>query len=641
MEEVDKKRINRIFIILLLFFIIIGIKAFKIQVFDRDHLIAKSKKQFLRQRKTYPKRGNIYDRNGQPLAINVQTFSLFSVPPKNKKWNIESTIKNLSKIIPELNSSKLIKLLKKRKKFTWLGRKMSLSKIQVSKIKKLKGVYLEVVPKRLYPNHELLSQTLGFVGLDNNGLAGVEYSLDEKLRGKPTIRKYIIDNKGRPISYKGQIDEAESQDVFLSIDKDLQSISEIALKEAVIKYSALRGGVGVMDAKTGEILAMANYPTYDPNDLSTSKARTRKLSFVSDPFEPGSTFKTLTAAAAIEHKMARIDTNYYCERGRFNVEGHIISEAESRKKYEWLSLKEIIKYSSNIGTTKIAFDLTFPKLKETLDLFGIGVKTKLELPGESRGIMTNDKNIKPLRLSNISFGQGVATTGIQMLAAYAAIANDGVFNRPTILKGGNEKKPGRRIISKATARDLTEILTEAVETGTGKNARIPYFKIAGKTSTAQRVDRAGGYNGYVPGFIGYPVNIDNRFVIYVYVDKPDTKNGYYGNLIAAPVFKKIAQHILYKIKAFDQLAVKKNDSKEKGVFDTVIMKQSSTRFNGHGSVPNFVGLDKISARNLSKKYKIKIKQFGIGVISSQNPPSGVTLEKNQVVKLYFSPPSYE
>jgi len=637
MSETQIRRLKITFVFFVVAFAMVLAKAFKVQVIDSKSLIAKSKGQFFRETKVYPKRGNIYDRNGNPLALNIQTYSLFTIP-KNLKGDY-SAYKDLEKIVPSLTYKKVLRRIKKRRKFTWLARKVQLEKEQVEAIKQLKGIYIESVPKRMYPNHELLSQTLGFVGLDNVGLSGLEYLYDKELRGEPRILKYIIDNKGRPVKFESKSEGGDAQDIHLTIDKDTQFIAEKYLKEAVIEHEADKGGIGVMDAETGEILAVANYPTFDPNEVRGSAASSRKLAFVSDPIEPGSTFKILTAISALENKIATPDTNYYCEQGRLKVEDHVISEAESRKKYEWLSLKEIIKYSSNVGTTKIAFDLTYPRLKDTLDKFQVGQKTGVEIPGESRGIFTSEENVSPLTLSNISFGQGVATTGVQMLSIYGAIANGGTYISPTIIKGKNVEERSQKVMSEEMAGELTNMLVEAVDSGTGSKAKIPYFKIAGKTSTAQRPDKRGGYTGYVSGFIGYPASGNKKFVIYVYIDNPKSKI-YYGNSVAGPVFKKVAQHILYKSKDVSGLAFEegKNDSR---AIDTVKIKQSSRRVTKDNEVPDFVGLDKLSVNKIGKKSGVKFRHYGAGIVSEQKPSAGSPLSKDTVVELFYTAPQYD
>ena len=640
------------------FFTFVLGKALKVQLIDAGDLIVRANSQFLRQAMVYPKRGNIYDREGNPLALNVQTYSIFTIPKSIGSDSV--TYKKLSKIVPEISYHETMSTIKKRKKFTWLGRKLRLSKDQVEKIKDLKGIFIESVPERIYPNHELLSQTLGFVGLDNSGLAGLEHLYDKELKGNPVTLKYTIDNKGRPIKFESHQDvTAQAKDIYLTIDKDIQGMAEKYLKEAVIKHSADKGGVGVIDASTGEILAIANYPSFDPNDVKSSSPDHRKLSFATDPFEPGSAFKLFTIGSAFEHKVAKLDSNYYCEQGHMKVDGHIISEAESHERYEWLSVADIVKFSSNVGTTKIAFDLTFPKFRETLKSLNFGEKTGIEVPGESRGIFTEAENVTPLSLSNMSFGQGIAVTGVQMLGAYAAIANGGEYNRPTLIKKDRsqvaELEPENdhqlqkkvRVFAPKTSEDLTKALVGVVEGGTGVTAQIPHFKIAGKTATAQRVDKNGGYHGYVAGFIGFPVNVDKRFVIYVYIDNPKV-GGYYGGAVAAPVFKNLAQYMLYKNKDIRKLA----DSDEKlekdldlktikNNIDIVQEKSAATRVYDPNVVPNLLGLDKISTTNVANKLNLHLIHKGMGVVSSQFPAAGTPLSNDLVIKLEYSPPNYE
>lgn len=628
-----KRRVIIIFCFLCLAFVAVLAKAFKLQVIDREALLTKSRNQIFREVTIYPKRGYILDRNGNPLAINIQTYSLFTIPKQLD--GDHGAYRELAKIVPNLPYSSIRAKVKNRDRYTWLARKVRLTDEQVDSIKKLKGIYIEAVPKRIYPNGDLAAQVLGFVGVDNSGLAGIEYEYDKKLRGEPTIVKYIKDAKGRPIKFESSHKHAQSHDLTLTLDKDLQAISEKALKDAVDHHKALGGGVGVMDVRTGEILAVANYPTYDPNKLRGSSTANRKLSFVTAPIEPGSTFKVFTVASALENQIAKPETNYYCEQGRMVIDGHAVTESDARKKYEWLSVSDIIKDSSNIGTTKIAFDLTFPRLKKTILDFGLADKTDAGIPGESRGIFTDQNNVSTIRLSNISFGQGIATTGIQMLAAYGAIANGGMYVKPTIIKDNKREIKTKRVISEETAEAITQMLVAAVEQGTGDNARIPYFKIAGKTSTAQRPDSRGSYSGYISGFVGFPLNVDNRFVIYVYVDHP-TENGYYGNQAAAPVFKKIAQYILYKNKDFNRIAEDDPAGAKLEAFDTVKTVSSAARTVA-GGVPNFIGLDRRSALNLAEKMGIDLSHKGIGVVARQEPDVGS--EISGPVKLYYNPPS--
>lgn len=624
-----------------LFAVVIS-KAFYIQVVNKQRLLSYAKSQFIREVKEYPNRGNILDRNGNPLAINVHVYNLFTIP-KKKDNEFYVQLKKLSQIVPELGYPKLKSLVQKRTRYTWLARKIRLNENQLQKIKKLEGIFMESHSERVYPNRELMAQTLGYVGVDNTGLAGIESSLNKKLIGKPQIVKYIRDAKGRPIKYETKsTGKNVAEDIHLSLDKDIQGALESYLKDAVDHHKAFRGGAGVMDAETGEILAIANYPTFDPNKAAAFPQEHRKLAFITDPFEPGSIFKTITIASALEHKVARPDTKFFCEGGKMRVQNHWVSEAESHEKFEWLSVGDILKFSSNVGTTKIAFSLKYPRLRETLDKFKIAQKTGIEVKGESKGILSykaTDK-VRPLSLSNISFGQGVATTAVQMLRSYAAIANGGYLVTPTLLRqDGSNLKEENRILSAKTADSVTRMLVKAVSDGTGTNAIIPHYEIAGKTGTAQRVSPRGGYEGYIASFIGFPVNVNKKFVVMAYVDHP-TANGYYGNAVAAPIVKKITQYILYKKKDFAQFA-KYDEKSNKTNLDEIHSQQaSSQKAFAPGYVPNFIGLDKSSALQLAQDRGLKIETNGFGVVTKQSVPGGTPSSGVSSLRLQFEAPTY-
>lgn len=636
-----KNRIFFSFIVFCFLFAVVVTKAFYIQVVNKQKLLTYAKSQFIREVKEYPNRGNILDRNGNPLAINVHVYNLFTIP-KNKNAEFYEQLKALSNIVPELPYQKLRSLVQKRTKYTWLGRKIRLSEEQLKKVKKLEGIFVESHSERVYPNRELLAQTIGYVGIDNGGLAGIENSLNTVLKGEPQVVKYIRDAKGRPIKYETKASNLVSPDVHLSIDKDIQGALESYLKEAVVHHKALRGGAGVMDVETGEILAIANYPTFDPNKASTFPQEHRKLAFVTDPFEPGSIFKTLTIASALENKVARPETKFYCENGRMKVQNHWISEAETHEKFEWLTVSDILKHSSNVGTTKIAFAVKYPKLRGTLDKFQIAQKTGVEIKGESKGILSfkaTDK-VRPLSLSNISFGQGVATTAIQMLRAYAAIANGGYLVKPTLIKSETSQLvPENRIISENTATELTKMLVSVVNDGTGKAAAIPHYEIAGKTGTAQRVSPTGGYSGYIGTFVGFPVNVNKRFVVLAYVDNP-TDQGYYGGKTAGPIFKKVTQYILYKKKDFAQFAKYDEKSNNKNLDVVKTQQAQTTKVFAPGYMPDFTGLDKASALQLAEDRNIELELYGYGVVTKQSITPGTVVSGKTSMRLQFEAPTY-
>ena len=628
------KKINFIFISFAIVAVGLISRAFYLQVWAKEKLSSYSRSQTLRERTVYPNRGNIFDRNGEPIAINLSSSSIFVMPKQIK--NKKSLIK-FAKILHGEKSDKYLKKIENRNRFTWLERKIELTEKQKREIEKLPGFYLEKTVKRYYPNNSLMSQVVGAVGVDNKGLSGIEFLLDQDLRGDPIKIKYVKDAKGRPVKVEkeGRVDS--SNDIILSLDKDIQGYAEKVLKETILEYDAIGGGVGVMDVETGEVLAMANYPDYDPNNISGADIKKMKIPFVTDPFEPGSVFKVFTVASALENKKASKMTKYFCEKGSYMVDGHQVNEAESKKQYEWLSVQEILRHSSNIGTTKIAFDLGLDLLKKDLEKLGIGKKTNVQLPGESRGIFNYDKQSSRIRLSNLSFGQGVATTGIQILSAFSTLANGGKYMPPTVLKGGNFEKEGYRVFSEETVSQIEEMLVDSVYNGTGKNAHVEHFQIAGKTSTAQKPSKNKGYEGYIPAFVGFPTNIDRRFVIYTYIDSPKGEV-YYGNVIAAPVFKKIARYVLFKDKKHFKFAIKKQASEGN---DTLRIKQSSRKKYKKGIVPNLIGLDKKSATLVLKELGFDHEFKGIGIVMEQSTEPGKLFRSGDILVINLERPSYE
>lgn len=637
-EQSFKKRTGFLFVVFCFGALGILSRVFYLQFCINDKLEKYSESQFIRKTKIFSNRGRILDRNGKALAINVRKHNLFTMPKELS--NSKKEFKKLKKILPKLSLKKVLNKLKTRDKFTWIGRNLELTDKQVKEIEGIKGIYTEPIITRFYPNGELLSQTLGFIGIDNKGLSGIEYQFNDILKGKETEVSYVRDAKGRSIKFETLTEKNNSQSISLSIDKDIQADAEKFLKEAVRKHNADLGGIGVMDASSGEILAMANYPTFDLNNRNKYSSKSKRLSFISSPFEPGSVLKSLTIAGALETGKVSSDSLYYCEDGRYKVGKHFINESAGHK-YKWLSVKDILKYSSNIGTTKIAFDLGYPSLLKTFEQFGLGAKTNLELPSESRGIFSKEKKVRKIRLSNLSFGQGIAVTGVQLLASYAPFANGGFFVQPTLIKKESSSEK-LQIISSEHIEPITRMLESVVESGTGDKAKIKNHRIAGKTGTAQRPSQDGGYDGYLSSFVGYPVNVKNPFVVVVYIDNPK-KNGYYGNEVASPVFKKITESILIRRNEFGSfnsrsLARKANKTNN----DSLKISRSAIRKTAKkGETPELLGLDKSSLLKFAEENKIKIKIQGFGIVYKQKPKAFMKLPKDRTLKVFLRPPTYD
>jgi len=642
------------FIFLSIIAVAIFVRGMYIQISIKDRLRSYAQSQYFRTVTAYPNRGNIFDRNGHPLAINRRSFDLF-VMPKEIPHNQE--IRKLCRILEMENCSDVIKKIRNRNKFTYLERDLRISEKQVKKIKELEGIYLEEKVSRFYPNGNLASSLVGFVNVDNHGIGGVEFAYNQKLKGHPKVIRYMRDAKGRAIKFETIEFHTKGEDVYLTIDKDIQTIAEKFLQEGVTSNNAKGGGIGVMDVETGEILAMANYPSFDPNQYSFYSPETKSLGFISSPIEPGSVFKIFTIAAALEESIVSPNTKFFCENGKYQIGNRMIGEA-SNHKYGMLTVSEILQNSSNIGTTKIAFALGKDRFANYLKKLRIGEKTEIGLPSESRGIFHTKQLDSKIGLSNVSFGQGVSLTGIQVLSLYRSIAGDGRWITPKIIlnalettKKATDKSTTENplIFSENTRVKLESMLKGVIHSGTGWNAKIDHYEIAGKTSTAQKVDQHGRYNGYYAAFAGYPSNVENRFVIFVYIDSPQGK--IYGNDVAAPIFTNVAQSILYKRGELNASP----GATDYQMQDVIALEQELTLKSAKSvaansakkmsisdlSIPDFRGLDKMQSLELAEKEDIFIELQGHGIVSSQEPKAGSKKSSHVKVKLQFQEPSYE
>ncbi len=417
------------------------------------------------------------------------------------------------------------------------------------------GVGFVSEQKRFYPKRELASTVVGFVGLDNQGLSGAEHFYQDQLKGT-TVRKVMEkDARGRHIRSVASPsrNNAQSQDIVLTIDEVIQFTTEYHLKKQVEKYRARAGMAIVMDPYSGEILALANVPQYNPNNYQAYAPSIWTNNAVSGSYEPGSIFKPIVAAAAIDSGKARPNDIFFCENGRFKIGRTSIGEASDHK-FGWLSLKNIISKSSNIGSIKIAQQLGQSSYFDYITRFGFGSRTGIGLPGESSGQLQDISRWSALSLASISFGHEIGVTPIQMVTALSAIANGGNLMRPlitrSIKKNGvviKENKPRlvRRVISEKTSRQMIDILKTVVKSGTGGNAAIPGYDSAGKTGTAQKYDpetRTYSQTDYIASFIGFVPADAPKLVILVMIDGP--KDKYWGGTVAAPVFREISKQAL-------------------------------------------------------------------------------------------------
>ncbi len=523
-----------------------------LQVFQHEALLAEAEKQYVEKVEINTGRGKIFDRNHNPLATNIDVESVYLNP--REVVDPEQALRVLTSAL-DLSPELIRQKLSSRRHFVWLKRKMALPDAARLKNQSIAGVGFIRESRRFYPKRALAASTLGFVGLDNQGLEGIEHYYDDLLKG--TTRKTYVerDARGRPLldSEAGLLTPSPSHDLVLTLDEVIQFHTESALARQVERYQA-RGGVAVvMEPKSGDVLALATYPPFNPNRYGVSNSDAWRNKVVSYAYEPGSIFKPIVAAAAIEEGTAEPTDIFFCENGQMKIGKSKIGEA-SNHSFGWLSLSRILIHSSNIGAIKIAQTLGGQHFFDYIRRFGFGTRSGIDLPGESPGMLRPLKKWSGLSLASISFGHEISVTPLQMVTAMAAIANGGTLVKPRIASGvwkDGERVDHfppvelRRVISGKTSRKMVSILKEVVRQGTGKKAAVKGYEVAGKTGTAQKIDpetRKYSADNFVASFIGFVPADSPKLVILVMIDEP--KDKYWGGEVAAPAFREIARESL-------------------------------------------------------------------------------------------------
>jgi len=483
-------------------------------------------------------RGRILDRNGRILAQSLPAWSGFldlKVLPEDARTRNETIARIVETL--SLDARELKSRMNTTRRTIWLKRKMTLDEVQRLKALSIPAVGVHADERRYYPNEGLARSLLGFVRSDGGGLAGIEYEFNRALIGKAIEVQLTRDGAGRPIAGSAETDRRPPADLILSIDRTVQFFAEEALDEGMRKTRAGSGIVIVQDPATGEILALAERPN-DP----------KRTASVQDVFEPGSTFKIVTAAAALEEGAVKPEELINCENGLWQLSPRVTIKDHEKKKM--LTLTEIIQHSSNIGTAKLGLRLGPQRFVEYCRRFGFGYKTGAPLPGESAGILPPVKGMREVKLANAAFGQGIAVTALQLIGAFSAIANGGTLMEPRLVlrSSGEADRPAvslRPIAHPATVAKLRRMLELVVESGTGLPAAVAGYSAAGKTGTAEKVDpqtRRYSTTDYIASFVGYIPARKPRFTILVLIDSP--RVGEYGSEVAAPIFADIARKLL-------------------------------------------------------------------------------------------------
>jgi stage V sporulation protein D (sporulation-specific penicillin-binding protein) len=581
------------------------------------------------------KRGAIYDAKGRPLAISVSTDSFYAIPAQvRKEGNTEEKAAQIAQIL-EIDQAKVLDLITRHQAFVWIKRHVPDEQAQALKSLNLGGIKSVEEPERFYPKGGLLSHVIGFCGIDNQGLNGIEVTYDQTLRGIPGTIMVEYDAKGLeiPDALQKYIAPQDGNSIILSIDETIQYIVEREVEQIMQTNTPARAGAIVMEPATGRILGMAAGPAYDPNKYASYESSVWRNFLISDVYEPGSTFKTITAAGALDQGAVRPQDRFY-DPGFIKVGKETVRCWRHGRPHGSQTFAEAVQNSCNPVFAQVALREGKEVFYRYLTGFGFGRKTGIDLPGEALGILVNKDRCQEIDLATMSIGQANAVTPIQLLTAFAAIANDGKLMKPQLVKEVRDKEGNlvrtiepeivRQVISRETSETFLEILETVVSQGTGKNAYIEGYRVGGKTGTAQKIIPGGGYSTseYIASFMGAaPVN-DPKLVCLVVVDSP--KGSFYGGTVAAPAFKNIVRDTLRYLQVPAQ------------VEGAQIAGQGVKTVN----LPNVAGLSVTEAVRQLSNAKFKPETIGEGTqVKVQLPQGGSAYQEGSRVILYTSIPS--
>jgi len=553
-ERMVRLRLMLITLSACLWVLVIMVRLVQLQVLGRAFFERQASRQSERTINLDPRRGAIVDRSGHPLAVSVDTESIYAVPQDIEDAAGTATALGRALSLDAGARKELQAALEKTRAFVWVRRKVDPTVARAVRALQLDGVGFLTENRRYYPQRELAAHVIGYVGLDNTGMSGIEYAFESAIRGRADkviirtdARRRALDHKERP--------STEGHTVVLTIDESIQHVVERELERSVQETGSIAGVAVVMDPRTGEILALANRPTFNPNKFGAYPSSRWRNRAVADAYEPGSMFKIITAAAGLEEKVVDPDEMIDCGHGFLEVAGIRIND---HKVFDQLSFRDVMAKSSDVGVARVAQRLGRDNFNRYLRHFGFGAATGVELPGESGGLLRPLNRWSALSLPTLSFGQEIGVTALQMTAAVAAVANGGYLMKPTIIRQIEDSEGRvvraarptaiRRVLDPATADRLTDILRGVVLKGTGHRAAIPGYAVAGKTGTAQKVEPGGKYSmvDHVASFVGFVPASRPALVVLVSLDTPKGPANEGGD-VAAPLFARIAEPALRRL----------------------------------------------------------------------------------------------
>jgi cell division protein FtsI (penicillin-binding protein 3) len=508
-------------------------RAVNLQIVDTEFLQDQGEARYLREVVVPTRRGNILDRNGEPLAVSTPVDSVW-VNPQLLLQSPED-IAPLAQALG-VDADEIERRLTQRsaREFVWLRRRLHPDVAAQVKAMKLHGVFLQKEYRRFYPAGEVTSHVIGFTNIDDVGQEGLELAYNDWLQGKPGLKRIIRDRLGRTVENVEMVRESEpGHDLSLTIDRRLQYLAYRELKRTVLKHGARSGSVVLLDVKTGEVLAMVNQPSYNPNNASMDSEGLRNRA-ITDVFEPGSVMKPFVVASALETGRWAPDTPIDTTPGWINISGHTIKDTHN---YGPIDLTRLITKSSNVGATKVALDLAPEHMWDTYDRFGFGEVTGTGFPGESAGVLRNYRRWRRVEQATLAYGYGISVTALQLAEAFAALADEGRLRRPSLVMGATN--PPASILDPDIARQVAAMLeTVTGPEGTGKKARVDNYRVSGKTGTSRKASASGYSSRYIASFAGFAPASDPRIVGIVVINDPS--NGeYYGGSVAGPLFSAV------------------------------------------------------------------------------------------------------
>lgn len=627
-------------------------RAYDLQVRRGAALAEMAEEQAQRDLTLSPKRGTIFDRNGAELAVSVDVDSVWANPLELARAGLSPNDVALRLSGPLGLDTAMIaaRLSRATKRFVWLKRRVSPQESAFVHSLKLRGIGTSKESRRYYPNRDLAAHVLGFADVDGAGIEGAELAFDARLRGSSHSVSAIRDARGNVVYSERLLDATASQgdDVVLTIDKSIQHIAEEELASAVATFEAKSASIVVMDPSTGEILALANYPSFNPNSPTSGDAASRRNRAVTDRFEPGSTLKSFTFAGALSSGALRLSDVINCENGSYRIGTDVIHDTHPS---DLLSPFEAFARSSNIGTAKIAEKMGKAGLFRALRRFGFGESTELGLPGETAGSLSHYRDWYDLDAATISFGQGMSVTTLQLAVATGALANGGTLMKPTLIRqvlgplgdtvllGAPEER--RQVVAAGVARTMSRMLASAAaDGGTGVEASIEGYTVAGKTGTAQKANPSGrGYNAekWVSSFVGFVPAERPRLVIAVVVDEPLI--AHLGGTVAAPVFRRVATFALRHLGVAPEgsgtllATVKARSAAATPAAPAAVAAPLLQAGAGETHVPSLDGLSARRALVLLRRAELVPQVVGSGRVVSQVPPAGTLVAKGSAVEL--------